>query len=264
MMQTLIGNGDNSHGNSPIRRGASQFSLQWASVAQQQIDQTEQQLLQSQNELSTGKKVNVGSDDPGAADMIMQLNQTLTQRQAYSSNLNTAQSQLSEVDSTLGSVTNLIQQAQQVASADVNSSVSDSTRKSDADVVQNIYEPGAESGEHEFRRLVYFWRRQKHDRAVRLRPGRSAIRRIDHGPAKHRGATARSFPCRSAPRPRSERSRRRCKGTADLTPSIGATTRIIDLGGTGGSGVQLGEIQIGNGVTSKIVDLSGADSRRAT
>jgi flagellar hook-associated protein 3 FlgL len=50
------------------------------------------------------------------------------------------------------------------------------------------------------------------------------------------------------------------QGTADLTPSVSASTRIIDLNGTGGSGVSLGEIQLGNGTTSKIVDLSGANN----
>ena len=50
------------------------------------------------------------------------------------------------------------------------------------------------------------------------------------------------------------------QGTAILTPSVTAATRVIDIGGTSGAGAQLGEIQIGNGTISKIVDLSGADN----
>jgi len=46
----------------------------------------------------------------------MQLQKTLDQRQAYLSNLQNGQSALSEVDSTLGSLTDLLQQAQNIAS----------------------------------------------------------------------------------------------------------------------------------------------------
>ncbi len=234
-------------------------SLQWASVAQQQIDQTEQQLLQSQNELSTGKKVNVGSDDPGAADMIMQLNQTLTQRQAYSANLNTAQSQLSEVDSTLGSVTNLIQQAQQVASADVNSSVSDSTRKSDADVVQNIYSQVLNLANTNFGGSFIFGG-DKNTTAPFV-SAQGGVQYVGSTTVlQNAAADSTLLPLQVSAATTFGALSSQVQGTADLTPTVDTATRIIDLGGTGGSGVQLGEIQIGNGVTSKIVDLSGADS----
>src|SRR5579884_4109458 len=92
-------------------------------VATEQISVTQQQLLETQNELSTGHRVNTPSDDPGDASSIMQLQKTLEQRDAYSKNLDNAQSQLSEVDSTLGDLTDLVQQAQTIASANVGSEV---------------------------------------------------------------------------------------------------------------------------------------------
>src|SRR5213596_2513274 len=86
-----------------------------ANLASNQISRTQAQLLGVQNELSTGKRINSPSDDPGDS--------ALEQRKAYSDNLKQAGSQLGEVDSTLGDLTGLLQQAQTIASANVGSDV---------------------------------------------------------------------------------------------------------------------------------------------
>src|SRR3954451_6576062 len=86
-------------------------------VATSTISKTQQQLLEVQNELTTGKRLNAPSDDPGDAAIAQQLQKLLEQRGAYSDNIKHAQSQLGEVDSTLGDLTDLLQQAQQIASA---------------------------------------------------------------------------------------------------------------------------------------------------
>jgi flagellar hook-associated protein 3 FlgL len=52
----------------------------------------------------------------------------------------------------------------------------------------------------------------------------------------------------------------RMQGSVDLSPSLTPTTRIIDLKGAADEGVHLGSIQLSNGVTTKIVDLSTADT----
>src|SRR5688572_9589344 len=86
-------------------------------VATQSLAKVQQQMLKTQNELSTGKRLNSPSDDPGSAAIAQQLRKTLESRIAYSENLKQAQNQLSEVDSSLGELTTLVQQAQTIASA---------------------------------------------------------------------------------------------------------------------------------------------------
>jgi len=49
-------------------------------LAQSQISRTQSELLKTQNELSTGKRINVASDDPGDAAVVQQLQKTLEQR----------------------------------------------------------------------------------------------------------------------------------------------------------------------------------------
>ncbi len=95
-----------------------------SNLATESISQTQSQLLDVQNELSTGKRVNQPSDDPSSAAIIQQLQKTLESRQGFSSNINQAKSQLGEVDSTLSNLNDLLQQAQQIASQNVSSTVS--------------------------------------------------------------------------------------------------------------------------------------------
>jgi flagellin-like hook-associated protein FlgL len=52
----------------------------------------------------------------------------------------------------------------------------------------------------------------------------------------------------------------RVQGTADLTPSVGADTRLADLKGAVGKGVRPGIIQVSDGTTSATLDLSDADT----
>src|SRR5579864_1275047 len=98
-------------------------ALMQSNSALNQINSTESQLMQTQNQLSTGKRVIDPSDDPGAAAIVMQLNRTLAQQNTYLSNVQSAQSQLSEVDSTLGDLSTLVTQAQTIASQNVESEV---------------------------------------------------------------------------------------------------------------------------------------------
>src|SRR5580693_6442546 len=103
-------------------------NLMQSSVTTQALNQTQSQLLTVENELSTGKQINAPSDNPAGAATILQLNQTLSNRQAYSTNLSQTTTSLSQVDTTLGSLEDLLNSAQSTASANVGSDVSASAR----------------------------------------------------------------------------------------------------------------------------------------
>src|SRR5256885_2472084 len=77
-------------------------------VANGSISRTQQELLDVQNELSSGKRLNAPSDDPGASAIAQQLRKTLEQRESYATNIKQANDQLSEVDSTLGDLNDLM------------------------------------------------------------------------------------------------------------------------------------------------------------
>src|SRR5450432_3779628 len=114
-------------------------NLLTTSITQSQIATTESSLLDVENQLSTGKKLNLPSDNPGDAAIAMQLRKLLEQRTAYADNLTNAGNQLGQADTTLGTISDLVQQAQSIASANVGSDVTSDARQSAATVVDSIY-----------------------------------------------------------------------------------------------------------------------------
>lgn len=85
-------------------------------ISTQQIFQSGVQRMQdisvqqskTQEQLSTGKRVNQPSDDPVAASRILQLNQELAQTEQYQRNIDFAENRLEQEDSTLASVNDLL------------------------------------------------------------------------------------------------------------------------------------------------------------
>src|SRR5262245_48010944 len=120
------------------------------SIANSTITRTQENLLQVQNELSTGKRLNLPSDDPGDAAIAQQLRKLLEQRQSYSDNLKSAGNQLGAVDSSLGDLTDLLQQAQTIASANVGSDVTSDARESAATIIDSLYRQLLDIGNTQF------------------------------------------------------------------------------------------------------------------
>src|SRR3954468_903645 len=125
-------------------------------LVSQQVTRTPAQMLQVQEQLSTGKRINRPSDDPGGAAAPLQLQKTLEQREAYSTNIDAARSELSEADSTLGDLTDLLQQAQQIASANAGSDVTEDARAGAAAIVQSLYAQAIQLGNKEFNGTYLF------------------------------------------------------------------------------------------------------------
>lgn len=223
------------------------------------MSRTQQELLEVQNQLSTGKRVNAPSDDPSAGAIIQQLQKTLATRDGWAANINAAKSQLGAVDSTLGDVNELLKQAQQIASQNVSSTVSADERASAAAVIDSIYNQMLNLANKEFGGSYLFGG----DLATAA-PFAQAT-----GGVQFVGSTltlantvdlstqlgfqvsgADVFGGRSG----------RVTGSVDLSPEIVAATRISKLRGATGGGVQPGSINLSNGTTNVIVDLSGADA----
>jgi flagellar hook-associated protein 3 len=243
---------------SVVPTGISRVSnLMQSSLLTSQITGTQTQLLTIQNELSTGLAVNTPSDNPAAAAIIIQLQQTLNRQASYNDTINGVSAQMSQTDTSLGNLTTLLQQAEQIASADVGSDVSQTQRTSDATVVQSIYtqalaianqqangqylfagasantQPFVESnGVVEFVGSADTLQSQINDgiQVDSQSNGAEVFGALDTG----------------------------VNGTADLAPDISATTPLSSLGGATNTGIQLGSLTLSNGVVTKNVDLSSA------
>ena len=230
-----------------------------ANLSTEAISKTQHELLNVQNELTTGQRLNLPSDDPGDSAIVQQLQKLLETRKSYADNLKHAQSQLGEVDSTLGDLTDLLNQAQQVASANVGSDVTPDARASAAAVIKAIQSQVLSLGNKQFEGIFLF----AGDRST------NAPFVDDVGGVKFVGDSnvlqnvydentklpfmvdgAQVFGALST----------RVQGSVDLTPILGTATRLMDLKGAGNTGVHLGSIQLSDGTTSKFIDLSTADT----
>jgi flagellar hook-associated protein 3 FlgL len=230
-------------------------------VSSRTIARTQQALIEAQNQLSTGKRLNAPSDDPGESAIALQLRKTLERSDAYLDNLKQAASQLGEVDSTLGTITDLLQQAQTIASANVGSDVTDGQRQSAAEIVKSLYGQMLSLANRQFEG-IYLFAGTRSDQQAFIEQG---------GGVRFVGSTqllSNAFDSSTIMPFMVDGSEifgalsSRVQGTADLTPALTGATRLTDLRGAGGQGVRLGSIRMGDGSTFANVDLSNADTIR--
>ncbi|MGD0541507.1 MAG: hypothetical protein ABSB33_08310, partial [Tepidisphaeraceae bacterium] len=234
-------------------------TLMQGDLVSQNIDSTQAQLLKVENELSTGQAITVPSDNPSAASMIMQLNQTLNRQQTYNDTINTASAQLAETDTSLGNLTTLLQQAQQIASADVGSDVTQTQRQSDVAVVQSIYNQALTIANQQLNGQYLFGGATGNSQPFTEANGvvqftgtaQTLQNNVNDGISVSLQANgAQVFGSLSSG----------VTGSADITPALTAQTRLSDLGGAANDGIQLGSIQLSNGTVTQSVDLSSASS----
>lgn len=230
-----------------------------AGITAGQLQTTQQELLVVEEQLSTGQLYTQPSDNLINTSTSMQLQRTLAQRQVYAGNLSSAKSQLGQIDNTLGSVTNLLQQAQTIASADVNTSTTSAQRQADAQIIQSIYEQVFSLANTQYNGQYLFGGDK--NSAPPFVQSRGGVQFVGTSDVPQNSVDANTTaPLSVAAQSVFGATSGAVQGTADLTPNLTANTRLADLRGVGGNGVSLGAIVISNGTTSKLVDLSKADT----
>ena len=229
------------------------------SITTQNLLGTQTRLLKVQNQLATGKQLSTPSDNPGSAAIIQSIRKMLEQRDAYLANLKFAQSQLGTVDTTLGELTDLLREADQIASANVGSDVSADARASAAAIIGRIYSQAFSLANRQFEGAYLF----AGDRStappfvesgggVKFVGSTNVLKNdFDEGATLAFMVDGNEvFGALTT----------RIQGTEDLTPVVTGATRLADLRGATGSGVRLGSIVLGNGSTAATVDLSRTDT----
>jgi len=229
-------------------------------VITDQVDSTQNQLLQVENEMSTGQAINTPSDNPSASAIIIQLQQSLDSQQSYNDTINSSSSQLAQTDSSLGDLTTLLQQAEQIASADVGSDVTQTQRQSDITVVQSLYSQAMSIGNQQFNGQYLFggatgttqpFVSGASGTVQFVGTSQTLQNTVNTGiSVSFQANGAQVFGALSSG----------VHGTANITPSLLATTRLSDLNGATNNGIQPGVITLSNGTVSKSVDLSSAAS----
>src|SRR5688572_2917114 len=227
-------------------------------LSQRTITQTQRSLLEVQNQLSTGRRLTTPSDDPGDAAISMQIRKLLEQRMGYADNLAQASSHLSEVDTTLGDMTDLLRQAQTLASANVGSDVSADQRNAAAAIVSSLYNQMLSLANKQSQGVYLFAGDTGKSPFV---SDQSGVRFVGSSRVlENRFDEAAVQPFMVDGNEVFGALSTRVQGSVDLSPAITINTRLADLRGATDSGVHGGAIVLSNGATTTTVDLSTADT----
>lgn len=95
-------------------------------------------LAATQNQVTTGVRINVASDDPAGAGQVVSLNHVIAANAQYSTNIDSATTRLNTEASTLSSVNSVLDTARTLALQAVNGTLADSDRKSIASQLSQI------------------------------------------------------------------------------------------------------------------------------
>lgn len=104
------------------------------------LSHVEQRLSEANEQLSSGKKLNVASDDPGDVASLLQLRTDHQRNTQIESNLTLANTDATAADTALAGAASLMDTAIQLATQGANSTQTADTRATLAQQVQSILE----------------------------------------------------------------------------------------------------------------------------
>ena len=222
-------------------------------VSQLESDQTD--LVNLETEISSGRALNLPSDNPAAAQRALQLKQVIAQNTQYQTNVQVNQSLLATTDSTLSSVFTAITNIKSVALSVVGSTATDAQRQAAAQQVGQTISQLMDIGNQQFNGRYLFGGSAASTEPFSLNNGYVQYNGNDNSLSSYsdidqlfatnvNGNTV--FGTQSAG----------VQGSTDLNPAVTADTALADL--NGGQGVAPGSITISDGGHSSTIDLSGA------
>src|SRR6202011_892884 len=202
------------------------------------IGSTQQQILVAQNQISTGLKFSQPSDAPGDSAVILQLQKTLDQQNQYLANVQKSQSQLSEVDSSLGSLTDLVTQATTIASQNVGSNATPAQRQAASAQIATLYKEAIALGNTKFEgSYLYGGDRSNLQPFVEANGG---VQFAGSNTVLQNTVSPNTLLAYQVSASNVFGSAGGVTGSTNITPSLTASTRISDLRGAAGGGVHLG------------------------
>ncbi len=223
------------------------------------IRRSQTSLYRVQNNLSTGLRFLRPSEDPIGATAAGDLNRRLSWLEQVQTNLRQVNNTLTEIDTAMQEAMDLISQAQTIAVQSVGDSISPEERQALVPIVDSIIDRLIEVGNRRYLNTYLFsghasgapFARDLGGVVYRGDEGRmEAVVDVDLTADYFTVSGQAFFAAVSS----------EIRGLVDLDPALTAQTRIRDLNGAAGRGVQLGRIVVSTPTTQVQIDLTGADT----
>lgn len=224
------------------------------------LSRTNVSLLGVQTQLSTGRAINRPSDDAVRASAIGVLDDRLNVAQQRKRNLDHAGSVLDNLDTTLGNITDLVRQAQTIASSQIGAQSDATTRSQQAVIIDSILASLFSAANQQTSGVHFFGGST---------PGAPPVSQLNGGyryNARGSGLLTDLGPGNQIPitlggdNAIGETSAR-LRSSLDLNPGLNLTDPLAALRGARGQGVRTGafNLQFGAGPVA-VVNLDGAQN----
>lgn len=222
-----------------------------------QLRSDQSALFKLQNQVSTGKKFNIPSEAPSAALRSITLQRLIEQKTQVRSNLVTSQSFLAATDSAINSVSSLIAEARGAALGVADSVSTPEAKQAAAQQIDEIINRLLETGNRQFRDRYLFAGSQ-----ARITPFETVngqiVYRGNEGQLRSYSDTNVLFATNVSGVDLFGAISNPLRGTSDLNPTLTENTKLSDL--RGGRGISPGSIAVSNGSSSKVIDISKAET----
>lgn len=216
----------------------------------------------AQNRLATGNKLVTASEDPVAAGLAIRMTEVMDRQDQILKNIRHADSFLSATDSAIGEISQLLTDAHSIALETVNSFTSQEERDSMAEVIKSIIQQLVTVGNRTYGD-VYMFGGQKITSAPFSQENGGVMYRGDGGSLTSHVDRFLNSPFNIPGDELFGALDGRVSGWVDLNPSLTDDTRIRDVDGTTGNGIDLSglvQITLDSPATTFTVDLRTADT----
>lgn len=218
---------------------------------------TNVELLRLNIELSSGLRVNQPSDDPTAVSGIVNLRALLDEIDGKLTTLDRASGSIDVTDQALGEVSDVLAEAQAIATSQIGIGSSPETREAMADVIDGMIQGLFDLANQQSQDVYVFG-----GRTSSTKPFVDAFGGIRYvGSREDLIADANAvLPVQLNTNGASALGAlsTRVQGTVDLDPDATAATRLSDVAGARGAGTTLGTVDVDVNGTVTSVDLTGA------
>lgn len=225
------------------------------------LNRTNLSLFRTQDQMATGYRINRFSDDSIGASAVSILHQRLGRGEQQLGNLTQADGTLSLLDSSLGDLSGLLEQARSIASEQIGVSSDTETRAAQAVVIDGMIRQMFDLANRQSNGLYLFGgNTATHPPMVEM-PQLGGFRYTARG----EGLTADLGPAFGVPITLGGNNAigatsTRVRSSRDLDPLLTVDTRLADLRGARDQGVAPGVLEFSfDGGPSATIDLSGAE-----
>jgi len=221
------------------------------------MNQSLRRILELQDQIATGRRINAPSDDPIGANATMELQDAMEKAARYGANVETGLQRLGRSEVALRDLNDILTDAKTLMLQETNASATPETRRNAAIAVDGMLKEAISIANRKYGNTYLFGGAETRSAPFELLSGAVAYTGDDaemFANVSDGISIAVSISGAAALGALSTEIR----GGADLAPVVTTETKLRDL--NGGEGISSGSIMVTDGADTTYIDLSAAES----